>query len=112
MSIKAYLDESAVAKGCTLFTGKVQCYVAIKLEGSTCLAYTFSEKGINIWVREKLCDGIVSDYKLTDHTFGARIFIQEDTPETRILIEKLLDSSIEHQKKIIELKSFILKFKK
>ncbi|NLZ81972.1 MAG: hypothetical protein GX913_09290 [Clostridiales bacterium] len=97
-SLKGFIEEEARKRNCILFSGKVKALVSIKLENGTAMAFTFSGKGVNLWVKSINCEGITDDYKKTKHLFDARIAMREDTPEARELIIKLLEKSIETQK--------------
>lgn len=111
MTIKEYLDEQAVARGCTLFSGKMKCFVSIKLNGKGCMSYSFNEEGINIWIRSGLCRGITTEFELKEHLFDARIRIgmNEDKKE---MVSKLLDASIQYQQKMQDFKNSMSKLVK
>lgn len=93
--LKDFIIAEAIKRNCITFSGKVKALVSIKYNNVAALAFTFGKKGINLWLREVNCQGIVNDYKKTNHLFGARISLKEFTAENKELIIKLMEKSIE-----------------
>ena len=72
----------------------MKALVSIKHDKVTAMAFTFGKKGVNLWLREVNCDGITNEYNKTNHLFGARIKLTELTEESKQLIIKLIEKSI------------------
>ena len=86
------------AAGCTIFVTRVKGFHTIKLDGHMCMAFTFSTKGIVLWLRTKALDGLNIEYKTMKHMFDARISLTEDNEKTANLIRKCVAASVEYQK--------------
>lgn len=97
--LKAYFIEQAAQRDCTVFSGKVEALVQVKHEGMTCIAFTFSGKGINIWMKSKSVVGVVKDFKTTNHLFDARLSLTEDDAKSKKIIVDVLEASIGYQAK-------------
>ena len=89
-AIRAYLEAQAKALGYELYSGKVKVFVAIKHEGSTLFAYTYSTTGVTLWVRSSALKGVECTYETKNHMFDARATLRSDSPTNRQIIDQLL----------------------
>lgn len=96
-SLKGFIEEEALLRNCTLYSGKVKTLVSIKIEGKACMAFTFSSKGVNLWLKSLVCENITKEYNKTNHLFDARIKLSEEDKKTKDLILKLMEASIQYQ---------------
>lgn len=96
--LKDVVETIAKAAGCTIFVTRVKGFHTIKLDGHMCMAFTFSTKGIVLWLRTKALDGLNIEYKTMKHMFDARISLTEDNEKTANLIRKCVAASVEYQK--------------
>lgn len=96
--LKDVVETIVKAAGCTIFVTRVKGFHTIKLDGHMCMAFTFSTKGIVLWLRTKALDGLNIEYKTMKHMFGARISLTEDNEKTANLIRKCVAASVEYQK--------------
>jgi len=98
-ALKDFIEKEALLRNCTLYSGKVKALVSIKIEGKACMAFTFSGKGINLWLRSLVCEGITAEYNKTNHLFDARIKLSGEDKKTKDLILKLMEAAIQYQLK-------------
>lgn len=96
--LKDVVEAIVKAAGCTIFVTRVKGFHTIKLDGHMCMAFTFSTKGIVLWLRTKALDGLNIEYKTMKHMFDARISLTEDNEKTANLIRKCVAASVEYQK--------------
>lgn len=96
--LKDVIETIVKAAGCTIFVTRVKGFHTIKLDGHMCMAFTFSTKGIVLWLRTKALDGLNIEYKTMKHMFDARISLTEDNEKTANLIRKCVAASVEYQK--------------
>lgn len=96
--LKDVVETIVKAAGCTIFVTRVKGFHTIKLDGHMCMAFTFSTKGIVLWLRTKALDGLNIQYKTMKHMFDARISLTEDNEKTANLIRKCVAASVEYQK--------------
>ena len=96
--LKDVVETIVKAAGCTIFVTRVKGFHTIKLDGHMCMAFTFSTKGIVLWLRTKALDGLNIEYKTLKHMFDARISLTEDNEKTANLIRKCVAASVEYQK--------------
>lgn len=96
--LKDVVETIGKAAGCTIFVTRVKGFHTIKLDGHMCMAFTFSTKGIVLWLRTKALDGLNIEYKIMKHMFDARISLTEDNEKTANLIRKCVAASVEYQK--------------
>lgn len=96
--LKDVVETIVKAAGCTIFVTRVKGFHTIKLDGHMCMAFTFSTKGIVLWLRTKALDGLNIEYKPMKHMFDARISLTEDNEKTANLIRKCVAASVEYQK--------------
>lgn len=96
--LKDVVETIVKAAGCTIFVTRVKGFHTIKLDGYMCMAFTFSTKGIVLWLRTKALDGLNIEYKTMKHMFDARISLTEDNEKTANLIRKCVAASVEYQK--------------
>lgn len=96
--LKDVVETIVKAAGCTIFVTRVKGFYTIKLDGHMCMAFTFSTKGIVLWLRTKALDGLNIEYKTMKHMFDARISLTEDNEKTANLIRKCVAASVEYQK--------------
>ena len=96
--LKDVVETIIKAAGCTIFVTRVKGFHTIKLDGHMCMAFTFSTKGIVLWLRTKALDGLNIEYKTMKHMFDARISLTEDNEKTANLIRKCVAASVEYQK--------------
>ena len=96
--LKDVVETIVKAAGCTIFVTRVKGFHTIKLDGHMCMAFTFSTKGIVLWLRTKALDGLNIEYKSMKHMFDARISLTEDNEKTANLIRKCVAASVEYQK--------------
>lgn len=96
--LKDVVEIIVKAAGCTIFVTRVKGFHTIKLDGHMCMAFTFSTKGIVLWLRTKALDGLNIEYKTMKHMFDARISLTEDNEKTANLIRKCVAASVEYQK--------------
>ena len=96
--LKDVVETIVKAAGCTIFVTRVKGFHTIKLDGHMCMAFTFSTKGIVLWLRTKALDGLNIEYKTMKHMFDARISLTEDNKKTANLIRKCVAASVEYQK--------------
>lgn len=96
--LKDVVETIVKAAGCTIFVTRVKGFHTIKLDGHMCMAFTFSTKGIVLWLRTKALDGLNIEYKTMKHLFDARISLTEDNEKTANLIRKCVAASVEYQK--------------
>ena len=96
--MKDVVETIVKAAGCTIFVTRVKGFHTIKLDGHMCMAFTFSTKGIVLWLRTKALDGLNIEYKTMKHMFDARISLTEDNEKTANLIRKCVAASVEYQK--------------
>ena len=98
--MKDVVETIVKAAGCTIFVTRVKGFHTIKLDGHMCMAFTFSTKGIVLWLRTKALDGLNIEYKTMKHMFDARLPITVVTDENVDLIRKLVAAHVEYQKGI------------
>lgn len=103
--LKDVVETIVKAAGCTIFVTRVKGFHTIKLDGHMCMAFTFSTKGIILWLRTKALDGLNIEYKTMKHMFDARISLTEDNEKTANLIRKCVAASVEYQKGVNTLKA-------
>lgn len=96
--LKGVVETIVKAAGCTIFVTRVKGFHTIKLDEHMCMAFTFSTKGIVLWLRTKALDGLNIEYKTMKHMFDARISLTEDNEKTANLIRKCVAASVEYQK--------------
>lgn len=96
--LKDVVETIVKAAGCAIFVTRVKGFHTIKLDGHMCMAFTFSTKGIVLWLRTKALDGLNIEYKTMKHMFDARISLTEDNEKTANLIRKCVAASVEYQK--------------
>lgn len=96
--LKDVVETIVKAAGCTIFVTRVKGFHTIKLDGHMCMAFTFSTKGIVLWLRTKALDGLNIEYKTMKHMFDARISLTADNEKTANLIRKCVAASVEYQK--------------
>ena len=96
--LKDVVETIVKAAGCTIFVTRVKGFHTIKLDSHMCMAFTFSTKGIVLWLRTKALDGLNIEYKTMKHMFDARISLTEDNEKTANLIRKCVAASVEYQK--------------
>ncbi len=96
--LKDVVETIVKAAGCTIFVTRVKGFHTIKFGGHMCMAFTFSTKGIVLWLRTKALDGLNIEYKTMKHMFDARISLTEDNEKTANLIRKCVAASVEYQK--------------
>lgn len=96
--LKDVVETIVKAAGCTIFVTRVKGFHTIKLDRHMCMAFTFSTKGIVLWLRTKALDGLNIEYKTMKHMFDARISLTEDNEKTANLIRKCVAASVEYQK--------------
>lgn len=96
--LKDVVETIVKAAGCTIFVTRVKGFHTIKLDGHMCMAFTFSTKGIVLWLRTKALYGLNIEYKTMKHMFDARISLTEDNEKTANLIRKCVAASVEYQK--------------
>lgn len=96
--LKDVVETIVKATSCTIFVTRVKGFHTIKLDGHMCMAFTFSTKGIVLWLRTKALDGLNIEYKTMKHMFDARISLTEDNEKTANLIRKCVAASVEYQK--------------
>lgn len=96
--LKDVVETIVKAAGCTIFVTRVKGFHTIKLDGHMCMAFTFSTKGIVLWLRTKALDGLNIEYKTMKHMFDARISLTEANEKTANLIRKCVAASVEYQK--------------
>lgn len=96
--LKDVVETIVKAAGCTIFVTRLKGFHTIKLDGHMCMAFTFSTKGIVLWLRTKALDGLNIEYKTMKHMFDARISLTEDNEKTANLIRKCVAASVEYQK--------------
>ena len=96
--LKDVVETIVKAAGCTIFVTRVKGFHTIKLDGHMCMAFTFSTKGIVLWLRTKALDGLNIKYKTMKHMFDARISLTEDNEKTANFIRKCVAASVEYQK--------------
>lgn len=96
--LKDVVETIVKAADCTIFVTRVKGFHTIKLDGHMCMAFTFSTKGIVLWLRTKALDGLNIEYKTMKHMFDARISLTEDNEKTANLIRKCVAASVEYQK--------------
>lgn len=96
--LKDVVETIVKAAGCTIFVTRVKGFHTIKFDGHMCMAFTFSTKGIVLWLRTKALDGLNIEYKTMKHMFDARISLTEDNEKTANLIRKCVAASVEYQK--------------
>lgn len=96
--LKDVVETIVKAAGCTIFVTRVKGFHTIKLDGHMCMAFTFSTKGIVLWLRTKALNGLNIEYKTMKHMFDARISLTEDNEKTANLIRKCVAASVEYQK--------------
>lgn len=96
--LKDVVETIVKAAGCTIFVTRVKGFHTIKLDGHMCMAFTFSTKGIVLWLRTKALDGLNIEYKTMKHMFDARISLTENNEKTANLIRKCVAASVEYQK--------------
>lgn len=96
--LKDVVETIVKAAGCTIFVTRIKGFHTIKLDGHMCMAFTFSTKGIVLWLRTKALDGLNIEYKTMKHMFDARISLTEDNEKTANLIRKCVAASVEYQK--------------
>lgn len=96
--LKDVVETIVKAAGCTIFVTRVKGFHTIKLDGHMCMAFTFSTKGIVLWLRTKALDGLNIEYKTMKHMFDARISLTQDNEKTANFIRKCVAASVEYQK--------------
>ena len=96
--LKDVVETIVKAAGCTIFVTRVKGFHTIKLDGHMCMAFTFSTKGIVLWLRTKALDGLNIKYKTMKHMFDARISLTADNEKTANFIRKCVAASVEYQK--------------
>lgn len=97
-SLKAFIEQLSEERQTEVFVATVPSFRSLKVDGRMYMAFTFNKKGVTLWMRSKAV-GELTEYKKVNHMFDARVHFGEDTLENRKEIEKLLDASLEFQKK-------------
>lgn len=102
--LKDVLEKILKAAGCEIFITQVKGFHTVKVGGKMAMAYTFSTKGIVLWMRSKAIETLNIETKVMKHMFDRRLSIQENTEENVELIRKIVAVSVDYQKQVNEMK--------
>lgn len=95
--LKDFIEQLATERGTEVFKATVPSFRSLKVDGKMYMAFTFSKKGITLWMRSKAVQDL-TPFKKMNHMFDARVHFDKETKENKEKITKLLDASLEFQK--------------
>lgn len=107
--LKSVLEKILKAAGCEIFITQVKGFHTVKVGGKMAMAYTFSTRGIVLWMRSKAIETLNIETKYMKHMFDRRLALYENNEETVELMRKIVAVSVEYQKGINQAKEEKLK---
>ena len=107
--LKSVLEKILKAAGCEIFVTQVKGFHTVKVGGKMAMAYTFSTRGIVLWMRSKAIETLNIETKYMKHMFDRRLALYENNEETVELMRKIVAVSVEYQKGINQAKEEKLK---
>lgn len=96
--LKGILEKIVKAAECEIFITQVKGFHTVKIGGKMCMAYTFSTKGITLWMRSAAIENLNLETKYMKHMFDRRLMLKENTEETVDIMRKVVAASVEYQK--------------
>ena len=92
------LEKIIKAAECEIFVTQVKGFHTVKIGGKMCMAYTFSTKGITLWMRSAAIENLGLETKYMKHMFDRRLMLKENNEETVDIMRKVVAASVEYQK--------------
>lgn len=102
--LKEVLEKVLKANDCEIFVTQVKGFHTVKVDGHMCMAYTFSTKGIVLWMRSKAIENLGLETTYMKHMFDARMHLRENNEEAVDIIRRVVAASIEYQRGVNVLK--------
>lgn len=102
--LKDVLEKILKAIGCEIFITQVKGFHTVKVDGRMAMAYTFSTKGIVLWMRSKAIEHLDIETKYMKHMFDRRLNLYENNEENVELIRTIVTACVEDQKKTNQMK--------
>ena len=96
--LKDILEKIIKAAECEIFVTQVKGFHTVKIGGKMCMAYTFSTKGITLWMRSAAIENLGLETKYMKHMFDRRLMLKENNEETVDIMRKVVAASVEYQK--------------
>lgn len=96
--LKEILEKIVKAAECEIFITQVKGFHTVKIGGKMCMAYTFSTKGITLWMRSAAIENLNLETKYMKHMFDRRLMLKENNEETVDIMRKVVAASVEYQK--------------
>lgn len=91
-----FIEGLATDAHTEIYAATSQNFKSLKVDGKMYMAFTFSKKGVTLWMRSKAIDGI-TEYKHSNHMFDARVHFDSLTGDDKELITKLMRASLQYQ---------------
>lgn len=102
--LKDVLEKILKANHCEIFVTQVRGFHTVKVDSHMCMAYTFSTKGIVLWMRSKAIEVLNLKTTYMKHMFDARMHLRENNEESVDIIRKVVAASVEYQRNVNVLK--------
>lgn len=96
--LKEILEKIVKAAECEIFITQVKGFHTVKIGGKMCMAYTFSTKGITLWMRSAAIENLNLETKYMKHMFDRRLMLKENNEETVDIMRQVVAASVEYQK--------------
>lgn len=96
--LKEILEKILKAAECEIFITQVKGFHTVKIGGKMCMAYTFSTKGITLWMRSAAIENLNLETKYMKHMFDRRLTLKENNEETVDIMRQVVAASVEYQK--------------
>lgn len=96
--LKDVLEKILNALEVEIFVPKVKGFRTVKVDGHMAMAYTFSTKGIVLWMRSVAVDHLQLPTTTMKHMFDRRLSLTQNTEEAVEIMRKVVAASIEYQK--------------
>lgn len=96
--LKEILEKIIKAAECEIFITQVKGFHTVKIGGKMCMAYTFSTKGITLWMRSAAIENLNLETKYMKHMFDRRLMLKENNEETVDIMRQVVAASVEYQK--------------
>lgn len=96
--LKDILEKIIKAAECEIFVTQVKGFHTVKIGGKMCMAYTFSTKGITLWMRSAAIENLNLETKYMKHMFDRRLMLKENNEETVDIMRQVVAASVEYQK--------------
>ena len=92
------MEKIVKAAECEIFITQVKRFHTVKIGGKMCMAYTFSTKGITLWMRSAAIENLNLETKYMKHMFDRRLMLKENNEETVDIMRQVVAASVEYQK--------------